>query len=74
MASKIILGLMLALLVYAAAGEKNPGTCSSSAQQCRRRRLRTVEPSQRLVSEGGVTEVWDTNEDEFQYGGVVPIP
>lgn len=73
MASKIILGLVLALLVYAAAGEKNPGTCSSSAQQCRLRRLRTVEPSRRLESEGGLTEVWDTNEDEFKCAGVAAI-
>jgi hypothetical protein len=73
MASKIILGLVLALLVYGAAGEKNPSTCSRSAQQCQIRRLRTVEPSRRLVSEGGVTEVWDTNEDEFQCAGVAAI-
>lgn len=74
MAAKIVQALVLSLLVYAASGETtNPSACIGSAQQCRLQRLRTVEPTRQLESEGGRTELWEESEEEFQCAGVAAI-
>ncbi|XP_015086706.1 11S globulin seed storage protein 2 [Solanum pennellii] len=45
----------------------------TQAQQCRLQRLTGSQPSQRIESEGGYTEVWDENEEQFQCVGVAPM-
>lgn len=70
MAAKMLLPLFLSLLVVAALGRQQE---LSQAQQCRFQQLRASQPSQRLESEGGVTEMWDEYEDQFQCAGVAPL-
>lgn len=73
MAAKIVLALVLSLLVYASSEETNPTACKGSSQQCRLKRLRTLEPTRVVDSEGGRTELWEESEDEFQCAGVAAI-
>ncbi|MCD7472043.1 11s globulin seed storage protein 2 [Datura stramonium] len=49
------------------------GTRLTQAQQCRLQRLTGSQPSQRIESEGGFTELWDENEEQFQCAGVAPM-
>ncbi|PIN11027.1 hypothetical protein CDL12_16381 [Handroanthus impetiginosus] len=72
MASKFLLALALSLLVSATIGEKQPLRLTPE-QQCRLQRLTTAQPSQRIESEGGVTELWDEKEDQFQCAGVLAV-
>ncbi|MCD9645364.1 hypothetical protein HAX54_034220 [Datura stramonium] len=46
------------------------GTRLTQAQQCRLQRLTGSQPSQRIRSEGGFTELWD---EQFQCAGVAPM-
>ncbi|GFP82909.1 11s globulin seed storage protein 2 [Phtheirospermum japonicum] len=54
------------------AAERRPLQLSEE-QQCRFQRLNAVQPSQRIESEGGFTELWDEREDQFQCAGVVAM-
>lgn len=72
MASKFLLALCLSLLVSAAVGERQPLRLTKE-QQCRFQRLTTAQPSQTIESEGGVTELWDERQDQFQCAGVVAM-
>ncbi|PHT86753.1 11S globulin seed storage protein 2 [Capsicum annuum] len=49
------------------------GTRLTQAQQCRIQRLTGSQPSQRIESEGGFTELWDENEEQFLCAGVAPM-
>ncbi|XP_060180846.1 11S globulin seed storage protein 2-like [Lycium barbarum] len=49
------------------------GTRLTQAQQCRLQRLTASHPTDRIESEGGVTELWDENEEQFQCAGVAPM-
>ncbi|KAI3449774.1 hypothetical protein Pfo_006439 [Paulownia fortunei] len=72
MSSKFLLALSLFLLVSAAIGERKPLQLSEE-QQCRFQRLAAAQPSQRIESEGGTTELWDERQDQFQCAGVVAM-
>lgn len=41
--------------------------------ECQIQSLNAVEPQQRVESEGGVTEFWDQNENQFQCAGVAAV-
>ncbi|CAN4093257.1 unnamed protein product [Withania somnifera] len=49
------------------------GTRLTQAQQCRIQRLTGSHPAERIESEGGFTELWDENEEQFQCAGVAPM-
>ncbi|XP_009761684.1 11S globulin seed storage protein 2-like [Nicotiana tabacum] len=53
--------------------EGQRGTRLTEAQQCRLTRLTASQPTNRIESEGGVTELWDENEEQFQCAGVAPM-
>lgn len=76
--NKLLLAIFLSLLVSVAVGQqhhqqKQRSPQLSEAQQCRLQRLQASQPSQQIQSEGGVTELWDENEDQFQCAGVAPL-
>lgn len=41
--------------------------------ECQIESLNAVEPQQRVESEGGVTEFWNQNENQFQCAGVAAV-
>ncbi|KAI3859209.1 hypothetical protein MKX03_034613 [Papaver bracteatum] len=43
------------------------------ARQCHIQQLTASQPNQRIESEGGVTELWNEYEDQFQCAGVAPM-
>ncbi|KAI3896371.1 hypothetical protein MKW92_048038 [Papaver armeniacum] len=43
------------------------------ARQCRIQRITSSQPTQRIQSEGGVTEMWNEFEDQFQCAGVAAL-
>ncbi|CAL5436600.1 unnamed protein product [Camellia sinensis] len=45
----------------------------TQSQQCRLQRASSSQPSQRIEYEGGITELWNENEDQFQCAGVAPM-
>ncbi|KAF5741847.1 hypothetical protein HS088_TW10G00853 [Tripterygium wilfordii] len=73
MASKLLALALLSLFVYAAVGdrqsEKQQQRDRDFTQKCRLQRITRSQPSQRFESEGGVTEIWDQDEDQFQCAG-----
>ncbi|CAK9150006.1 unnamed protein product [Ilex paraguariensis] len=71
MATKLFFTLSLSLLVSVAIGQQS--TQIREARQCRIQRISASQPSQRIESEGGVIELWDENEDQFQCAGVAPL-
>lgn len=71
--TKLFVALFLSLFVSAAFGLRSTGTQLKDAQQCRLRRLTSSQPSRRIQSEGGVVELWDENEEQFQCAGVAPL-
>ncbi|KAK6164484.1 hypothetical protein DH2020_001348 [Rehmannia glutinosa] len=73
MASKFLLALSLTLLVSSALAERRPSLQLSEEQQCRIQRLTAAQPTQRIESEGGVTEIWDERQEQFQCAGVVAM-
>lgn len=73
MASKFLLALSLSLLVSCALAESCSTPQLSEQQQCRFDQINGAQPSQKIQSEGGVTELWDENEDQFQCAGVAPM-
>ncbi|KAF6150950.1 hypothetical protein GIB67_026871 [Kingdonia uniflora] len=70
LASLVPLALFFALVVVANADSQSR---QSEARQCRLKRIQSSQPSQQIQSEGGVTELWDENEDQFQCAGVAAI-
>ncbi|KAK1267067.1 hypothetical protein QJS04_geneDACA015304 [Acorus gramineus] len=46
---------------------------SQDPRQCRIQRLTASRPSRKIQSEGGVTELWDENEEQFQCAGVAAM-
>lgn len=79
MASKFLLALSLSLLLSVAVGERygaggeRMGLRLSRPQQCRIQRISAVQPQKQIQSEGGLTEVWDEMEDQFQCVGAVAM-
>ncbi|KAH6813655.1 hypothetical protein C2S51_022673 [Perilla frutescens var. frutescens] len=79
MASKLLLALSLSLLVSLAVGAENyradarMGLRLSRNQQCRIQRISAVQPHHQIQSEGGLTELWDEMEAQFQCAGVVAM-
>ncbi|KAK6164459.1 hypothetical protein DH2020_001323 [Rehmannia glutinosa] len=53
--------------------ERRPSLQLSEEQQCRIQRLTAAQPTQRIESEGGVTEIWDERQEQFQCAGVVAM-
>ncbi|OWM81493.1 11S globulin seed storage protein 2-like [Punica granatum] len=73
-ASKLFLVLALSFqLLHVALCKGSATTGLTSAQQCRLDRIQACQPTRRIESEGGVTELWDEEEDQFQCAGVAPI-
>lgn len=68
----VLLPILLSLIVFTASAKRQELTEErvSEAQQCRFQKLRSVQPSQRIESEGGFTEFWNDNEEQFQCAGV----
>ncbi|KAL3644968.1 11s globulin seed storage protein 2 [Castilleja foliolosa] len=73
MAHKFLLALSLSLLLSAALAAQRRPLKLSEEQQCRFQKINAVQPSQRVESEGGFTELWDEREDQFQCAGVVAM-
>ena len=61
------------LLQHAAHGKGYATTGLTSAQQCHLDRIQASQPTHRIESEGGTTEIWDQKEDQFQCAGVAVI-
>ncbi|KAK6937777.1 Cupin 1 [Dillenia turbinata] len=70
MATRLLITILVSLLVSTALGERYEESPLTEAQQCRLRQLAATQPSQRIQHEGGVTELWDDNDDQFQCAGV----
>ncbi|CAA6662473.1 unnamed protein product [Spirodela intermedia] len=70
--SPFLLPLFLAALVAAdtAAGYGTSEQRRSDARECRMQHISTTRPCCSFKSEGGVVELWDENEDQFQCAGV----
>ncbi|CAA0832176.1 12S seed storage protein CRA1 [Striga hermonthica] len=74
MAHKFLASLLLSLLaVSSAVAERGSSPRLTSQQQCRFQRLTAAQPSRRIQSEGGLTELWEEREDQFQCAGVVAM-
>lgn len=71
--NKLLLAISLSLLVSVAVQGQQRSPQLSDARQCRLQRLKASQPSQQIQSEGGVTELWDENEDQFRCAGVAPL-
>ncbi|XP_060180852.1 11S globulin seed storage protein 2-like [Lycium barbarum] len=79
--TKLLLAILLSAFLVSAANavrdyqgqQGQQGTRLTQAQQCRLQRLTGSQPSDRIESEGGFTEVWDENEEQFQCAGVAPM-
>ncbi|XP_077225616.1 11S globulin seed storage protein 2-like [Tasmannia lanceolata] len=61
---------LISLLLLNAEAQQQTETRLRDARQCRLERLSASRPSRRIESEGGVTELWNENEDQFQCAGV----
>ncbi|EYU46456.1 hypothetical protein ABFS82_04G041100 [Erythranthe guttata] len=70
---KFLLALSLSLLVSSAFAVRQQSLRLSDQQQCRFQRLTAAQPTQRIESEGGTTELWDENHHQFQCAGVVAM-
>ncbi|CAA6662475.1 unnamed protein product [Spirodela intermedia] len=70
--SPFLLHLFLAALIAAdtAVGYGTSEQRRSDARQCRMQHISTTRPCCSFKSEGGITELWDENEDQFQCAGV----
>ncbi|KAL2535852.1 12S seed storage protein CRA1 [Forsythia ovata] len=71
MASGFLLALFLSLLFSSAMSQSSPQL--SEAQQCRFQRLSASQPSRQIQSEGGVTELWEESQEQFQCAGVAAM-
>ncbi|KDP26533.1 hypothetical protein JCGZ_17691 [Jatropha curcas] len=68
--TKLALLSLLSLLAFAAGAKFYDPRAPTEAQQCHLQRITTTQPSHRIDSEGGETEIWDPSEDQFQCAGV----
>ncbi|KMT09896.1 hypothetical protein BVRB_5g121150 [Beta vulgaris subsp. vulgaris] len=69
--TKILVALFLCLMVSSTLGQfSSHKRLSYQAQQCRLSRLSSNEPNQRFEFEGGLIELWDENEEQYQCTGV----
>ncbi|XP_021768838.1 11S globulin seed storage protein 2-like [Chenopodium quinoa] len=68
--TKILVALSLCLMVSSALGQGSHKRLSYQAQQCRINRLTSSEPNQRIECEGGLIELWDETEEQFQCSGI----
>ncbi|KAL4190303.1 hypothetical protein AMTRI_Chr07g24040 [Amborella trichopoda] len=66
----ILTFVLLSLLVCAFADRRQSQGRLSDAQQCRMNRISGIRPTRVIRSEGGITELWDEDRDEFQCAGV----
>ncbi|KAF9683013.1 hypothetical protein SADUNF_Sadunf05G0168100 [Salix dunnii] len=69
--TKLVVLSLLSLFAYAAVASTEMQR--RDAQQCQLRRISASKPSHRMRSQGGVTEIWDTEEDQFQCAGFAPM-
>ncbi|KAK1290289.1 hypothetical protein QJS10_CPB18g02067 [Acorus calamus] len=71
--------LLLALFAFVlvvditSAYQQGSRRASQDPHQCRIQRLTASRPSRKIQSEGGVTELWDENEEQFQCAGVAAM-
>ncbi|XP_073026936.1 11S globulin seed storage protein 2-like [Primulina eburnea] len=72
MVPRFLLALSLSLLVSSSFGERTPFQLTEK-QQCRLQRITAAQPSKRINSEGGETELWNERDDQFQCAGVVAM-
>nr|CAA64762.1 legumin-like protein [Asarum europaeum] len=68
--SLLLLTISLSLLLISSYAADERRTRQGDPQQCRIQQLSASRPSRRIESEGGVTELWDENEEQFQCAGV----
>ncbi|XP_068650843.1 11S globulin seed storage protein 2-like [Aristolochia californica] len=78
MATSVFLLLTVAVCLFILSAHAADETGQSKRrpgdpQQCRIERLSASRPSRRIQSEGGVTELWDENEAQFQCAGVAAM-
>ena len=84
MAYSSLLSLCLCFLVlfHSSVAQTQESIISSSDERrqqqqqqnvCQLDRINAVEPSRRIQSENGLTEVWDENDQQFQCAGVVAM-
>lgn len=68
----VLLPILLSLIVFTASARKQDLTEQrvSEGQQCRFQKLQSVQPSERIESEGGFSEFWNENDEQFQCAGV----
>lgn len=67
----LLSSLCLSSLVFAdSREEQQQHEKLREARQCRLKQLSASRPSQRIKSEGGVTELWDEFQDQFQCAGL----
>lgn len=71
MASKFLLALFLSMFLSSAMSQSTPHL--SEAQKCHFQRLSVSQPSRQIQSEGGVTELWEENQEQFQCAGVAAM-
>ena len=74
MATKVVLGILLCLFAFESVVSTHHAPerhwFREEAQQCRLDRIQARPPSRRIEWEGGITEVWDEANEEFQCAGV----
>ena len=70
MATKVVAALWLCLMVCGAMGQLTEKRLSYRAQQCRINRLTSSQPTQRIECDGGIIEMWDQNEEQYQCSGI----
>ncbi|KAL0437366.1 UNVERIFIED_CONTAM: 11S globulin seed storage protein Jug r 4 [Sesamum radiatum] len=66
--AKLFISLLTFLLLFSLSFALRGSTWQQG--QCRISRINAQEPTRRIQAEGGVTEFWDHNNDEFQCAGV----
>ncbi|KAG6571523.1 hypothetical protein SDJN03_28251, partial [Cucurbita argyrosperma subsp. sororia] len=74
MATRVVLAILLCLVACGSSSQLyERRSFREEAQQCRLDRIRSMPPSRRIESEGGITELWDEAEEDFQCAGVAAI-
>lgn len=79
-AAKLAVALVLCLLVSTGSAEYLGKKKSSQdlrqqhqVQQCRLQKITRSQPNRQIQSEGGLYEIWDTQDDQFQCAGVAAM-
>ncbi|XP_008447427.2 11S globulin seed storage protein 2-like [Cucumis melo] len=79
MAVKVLLAILLCFFACESLvnaqdpAERRRFRFTTEAQLCKLDRIRVRSPSRRIESEGGITELWDEADEEFQCAGVGAI-